>query len=120
MGHKVLVADDSGTMRKIIRRALAASGVTESMEAGDGAAAWDLFRAGGVSLVLTDWNLPHKTGLELLKEIRQVDRITPVIMITTKADKSCVMTAIEAGCNDYLVKPFTADALRQKLSRYIG
>jgi two-component system chemotaxis response regulator CheY len=120
MSLKVLVADDSSTMRKIILRSLAAVGVPEAVEAGDGGEAFELYQQGGFDLILTDWNMPKKTGLELIQDIRRADQATPIIMVTTEAERTRVVAAIQAGCNDYLVKPFTADMLREKLSKYLG
>ncbi len=118
MGARVLVADDSSTMRKIILRSLQAVGVTETVEAADGAEAIALFQPGKFDLVLTDWNMPAKTGLEVVQEIRSQDPKVPIIMVTTEAEKGRVMQAIQAGVSDYLVKPFTADTLREKLEKH--
>ncbi len=118
MSARVLVADDSSTMRKIILRSLQAVGVTEATEAGDGTEAIALFKPGQFDMVLTDWNMPGKTGLEVIQEIRAQDAKVPIIMITTEAEKSRVMQAIQAGVSDYLVKPFTADTLREKLTKH--
>jgi two-component system, chemotaxis family, chemotaxis protein CheY len=116
---RVLLADDSGTMRAIIRRSLESLGVTGAVEAADGLQAIELFKAGnGFDLVLTDWNMPGKTGIEVAREIRAVDANVPIVMVTTEADKSRVLEAIQAGVSDYLVKPFTTDTLRQKLERF--
>ncbi|MDR0869590.1 MAG: response regulator [Planctomycetaceae bacterium] len=115
---RVLVADDSSTMRKIILRSLNAVGIKDITEAGDGNEAVNLFAPGKFDLVLTDWNMPGKTGLEVLKAIREQDKAIPVIMVTTEAEKSRVLEAIQAGVSDYLVKPFTADALREKLEKH--
>lgn len=115
---RVLVADDSSTMRKIILRSLQAVGVTEVTEAADGAEALSLFKPGAFDLVLTDWNMPGMTGLEVLQGIRTQDTAIPVIMVTTEAEKNRVMEAIQAGVSDYLVKPFTADTLREKLEKH--
>jgi two-component system chemotaxis response regulator CheY len=120
MSQKVLVADESSTMRKIILRSLAAVGVPEAVEASDGAEALDLFQQGSFDLVLTDWNMPKRSGLDLIQEIRKSDQATPIIMITTEAERTRVISAIQAGCNDYLVKPFTADMLREKLLKHLG
>lgn len=120
MSHKVLVADDSGTMRKIIIRSLNAVNVTDITEAGNGDEAWDLFQQNTFDIVLTDWNMPGKTGLELLKCIREVNKDIPVILITTEAEKSRVLQAIQAGVSDYMVKPFEADTLRAKLGKLVG
>jgi two-component system chemotaxis response regulator CheY len=118
MGTRVLVADDSSTMRKIILRSLQAVGVTETTEAADGSEAVSTFKPGLFDLVLTDWNMPGKSGLEVIKEIRGQDAKIPIIMVTTEAEKCRVMQAIEAGVSDYLVKPFTAETLREKLQKH--
>jgi len=120
MSTSVLVADDSGTMRKIIIRSLNAVGITSVVEAADGAQAVALFKPGAFDLVLTDWNMPGKTGLEVIKEIRAQDAKVPVIMITTEAEKQRVLAAIQAGVSDYLVKPFTAETLREKLDKHVA
>jgi two-component system, chemotaxis family, chemotaxis protein CheY len=115
---KVLVADDSGVMRKIIIRALNSCGVTEIVEAADGVEGIDKFKAGGIDLVMTDWNMPNKTGLELVQEIRASGSDVPCIMITTEAETSRVKDAIAAGVNDYLAKPFESDALKAKIDKF--
>lgn len=112
---RVLLADDSTTMRTIIRRSLEALGFQGTVEAADGTQAYEMFQQGGVDLVLTDWNMPGKTGLELTREIRKTDKKVPIVMITTEAEKARVLEAIEAGVSDYLVKPFTKEALQKKL-----
>lgn len=118
MGLKVLVVDDSGVMRKIIIRSLNAVGVTDVVEAADGNEALDRFKQDQFSMVLTDWNMPNKTGLELTKDIRALGSTVPIMMITTEAEKTRVVEAIQAGVNDYLAKPFEADTLREKLDKY--
>ncbi len=118
MGTRVLVADDSSTMRKIILRSLQAVGVSGAVEAADGNEAVALFKPGEFDMVLTDWNMPGKNGLEVVQEIRAKDPKVPIIMITTEAEKGRVVQAIQAGVSDYLVKPFTADTLREKLEKH--
>lgn len=118
MSLRVLVADDSSTMRKIIIRSLLAVGAEGATEAADGAEAVAKFKPGEFDLVLTDWNMPGKTGLEVVKEIRAADPEVKIMMVTTEAEKTRVVQAIEAGVSDYLVKPFTADVLREKLQKY--
>ncbi len=117
---KVLVADDSGIMRKIIARSLNACGVSDIVEAADGKEAWDLFRAEPCDIVLTDWNMPEMSGLELLQTIRGSGSDVPVIMITTEAEKTRVIEAIQAGVTDYLCKPFEQEELRDKLEKYVA
>lgn len=116
---KVLVADDSGVMRKIIIRSLNACGVTDVVEAGDGKAAWDVFQSEPFDFVLTDWNMPEMSGLELLQQIRGSGSTIPVIMVTTEGEKTKVIEAIQAGVTDYLCKPFEQEELRDKLDKYV-
>ena len=119
MSFKVMVADDSAVMRKIIIRSLNAVGVTDIVEIGDGDKAITAFAGGGFHLVLTDWNMPGKTGLELVRAIRASGSQIPVIMVTTEVERGRVIDAIQAGITDYLAKPFEADMLRTKLKRYL-
>jgi two-component system chemotaxis response regulator CheY len=116
---KVLVADDSGVMRKIIIRSLNSVGVTDTAEAGNGQEAIDLFKADRFDLILTDWNMPEKTGLDVVTEVRATGSTIPIIMVTTEAQKSQVVAAIQAGVTDYLTKPFEADDLRAKLDKFV-
>jgi len=119
MGMKVLVADDSGVMRKIIIRGLASLGVTEVVEAGDGSEAIKHFQEQAFDMVLTDWNMPVKTGIEVLKEIRASGSTIPVVLITTETEKRRVMDAIQAGVSEYVIKPFDAASLQAKLGKFI-
>lgn len=116
---KVLVADDSGIMRKIIIRSLNAVGVTDIVEAANGQEAIDAYKANEVDLILTDWNMPEKSGLDVVKEVRALGATVPIIMVTTEAQKGQVIAAIQAGVNDYLTKPFEADDLRAKLDKFV-
>jgi len=118
MSSRVLIADDSGMMRKIVRRALLSVGIWTAMEAVDGDEALALFKPGEFDLVLTDWNMPGKSGLEVIRGIRARDASVPIIMITTEAEKARVVEAIQAGASDYLIKPFTIDTLRQKVEKH--
>jgi two-component system, chemotaxis family, chemotaxis protein CheY len=120
MAMKVLVADDSGVMRKIIIRALNGCGVNDVVEAGDGAEAIAKFGAEPCDLVMTDWNMPNKTGLEVAQEIRATGSKVPIFMITTEAEASRVKEAIAVGVNDYLAKPFDNELLRQKIENFVG
>jgi len=118
MPTRVLLADDSKMMRTIIRRSLEAVGVSNPTEAGDGAEAVALFKPGAFDLVLTDWNMPGMTGPDVVRAIRAQDPKVPIIMITTEAEKERVLTAIQAGVSDYLLKPFTPEALQEKLTKH--
>ncbi|MDA0831971.1 MAG: response regulator [Planctomycetota bacterium] len=117
---KVLLADDSATMRTLHRRCLNKLGIDDVTEAEDGRQALDRFNAGTFDIVLSDWNMPVMDGLSLLKEIRQVNNDIPVIMITAEAERVRIVTALQSGISDYLVKPFTPDGLREKLEKWIG
>jgi two-component system, chemotaxis family, chemotaxis protein CheY len=116
---RVLLADDSGTMRTIIRRSLESLGVATIVEAADGSLAVTAFKPGEFELVLTDWNMPGKTGVEVAKSIRALDKKIPIVMITTEAEKARVMEALQAGVSDYLVKPFTTEKLKEKLEKFV-
>jgi two-component system chemotaxis response regulator CheY len=115
---KVLVVDDSGTMRKIVIRALNNVGLTDIVEAGDGIQALAAFQANQINLVMTDWNMPNKSGLELTQDIRSTGSKVPIFMITTESEKERVLEAIKNGVTDYLMKPFTQDVLQEKLQKY--
>ena len=119
MSSKVLVADDSGVMRKIIIRALNSCGITDIVEAADGAEALARFKEHKFDLVMTDWNMPNKTGLEAVQDIRATGSDVPIIMITTEAETTRVRDAIQAGVNDYLAKPFDNDLLKQKIDKFV-
>lgn len=118
MNGKVLVVDDSGTMRKIIIRALNAVGFSDVVEAGDGQEGFAAFQREPFALVLTDWNMPNRSGIELTGDIRATGSKVPIFMVTTEGEKGRVIEAIKAGITDYLVKPFSNDLLREKLAKY--
>ena len=120
MNQKVLVVDDSGTMRKIIIRSLNALGITEITEAEDGEVALAKFAEAPYDVVITDWNMPRKTGLEVIEGIRGQGSKVPILMVTTEAEKRNVLTAIAAGVSDYLVKPFDTERLREKLAKFVA
>lgn len=119
MSIKALIADDSGVMRKIIVRAANAAGITEIVEAVDGADAIDKFAKDPFDVILTDWNMPNKSGLEVIQEIRGQGSKVPIIMVTTEGEKSNVLQAIQAGVTDYLTKPFEASDLQAKLDKFV-
>jgi two-component system chemotaxis response regulator CheY len=115
---KVLVVDDSGTMRKIIIRSLNAVGYTDIVEAADGCDGLVAFQKDSFDLVMTDWNMPNKSGLDLASDIRATGSTVPIFMVTTEGEKARVLEALKAGVTDYLIKPFSADVLRDKLDKY--
>jgi two-component system chemotaxis response regulator CheY len=116
---RFLVVDDMSTMRKIIRTILAQLGYTNVDEAENGKEALAKLRVGSYQFVLLDWNMPEMDGLEALKAIRADEKLKdiPVIMVTAEAKKESVLTAIQAGANNYVVKPFTPEVLKEKIEK---
>ncbi len=114
---KILVVDDFGTMRKIIKNLLKELGYTNVDEAEDGAMALEKLKQGGFNFVITDWNMPNMPGIELLKTIRVTDGIKdmPILMVTAEAEKEKVVAAVQAKVNNYVVKPFTSAVLKEKI-----
>jgi two-component system, chemotaxis family, chemotaxis protein CheY len=115
---KVLLVDDSGTMRTIQKRCLNKVGIDDVIEAEDGIQGLDLFKRHTFDVVLSDWNMPNMDGLTLLKHLRQLNTTIPIVMVTTEAERHRVLEAIQAGVSDYLVKPFTQEALKAKLEKW--
>ena len=118
----VLVVDDYATMRRIVRNLLTQIGFTNIEEAADGAEALAKLRASPVGLVISDWNMEPMTGLQLLKEVRADARLknTPFIMVTAESKTENVVSAKQAGVNNYIVKPFNAETLKTKISAVLG
>jgi two-component system, chemotaxis family, chemotaxis protein CheY len=116
---KVLVVDDFSTMRKIVRIVLKQIGFEQIMEADDGTTGLPIIKKEEIGLVVTDWNMPQMTGLELLKKIRNDDKIknTPVLMVTAEGLKENIIEAVKAGVDNYVVKPFTADTIQEKIEQ---
>ena len=113
---KFLLVDDSRTMRNIWKKVLTTLNNSESVEAGDGAEGLKAFQEHGpFDMLLVDWNMPNMDGLSMIKKIRETNKTTPIIMVTTEAEKHRIIEAIKAGVNNYLVKPFTPDALQAKI-----
>jgi two-component system chemotaxis response regulator CheY len=115
---KILVVDDSQMVRVILKRWLVQLKVLEAdvIEAGNGEIALRAFEKCPIDAVITDWSMPLMDGLTLVKEIRKRSLLIPIIMITSEADRDRVTAAVQSGVSDYLVKPFTPGALRDKLS----
>ncbi len=116
---KFLVVDDFSTMRRIVRNLLKELGFVKVEEAEDGVMALQKLRGGSFDFVVTDWNMPNMTGIELLKQIRADAQLKalPVLMITAEAKKENIIEAAQAGASGYIVKPFTAATLDEKLSK---
>lgn len=117
---KALIVDDSAVMRKILVGALDRADITESVQAADGDEAVLAAETENFDLILMDWNMPNMLGIDALKEIRTKDKKTPVIMVTTEAEKSRVVQAIQAGANDYIVKPFEPALIVEKIKNVLS
>lgn len=120
----VLIVDDSATMRRIVKKIVADIGFDSFLEAGDGEEALEVVEKNGseIELVLLDWNMPKKNGLDFLREFRQISHLNhvPVVMVTTEAEKSQIITAIKCGAQNYIVKPFTPATFKEKLEAIFG
>jgi len=121
---KVLVADDSKTMVRIIVNNLMKIKIKKEdiLVAYDGREALEIFEANkdDLDIILTDWNMPEMTGLELVKAVREIDTDIPIVMITTEGGKASVVEALQAGVNNYVVKPFTPHTLKVKLGEFFN
>jgi two-component system chemotaxis response regulator CheY len=119
-GIKVLVVDDFPTMRRIVKNLLKQIGFENIDEAEDGMQALNKLKSGNYGLVVSDWNMPNMEGIDLLKNIRQEAeplKNIPFLMVTAEAEKEKVIEAIKAGVDNYIVKPFTAEVLKEKLEK---
>ena len=116
---KFLVVDDFSTMRRIVRNLLKELGFNNVEEAEDGVDALNKLQAGGFGFVISDWNMPNMDGLTLLQSIRRTPELKhlPVLMITAEAKKENIIAAAQAGASGYIVKPFTAATLSEKLEK---
>lgn len=118
---KILVVDDFATMRKVIRNLLKQVGYENIVEAEDGVIALRILKSQKIDLVISDWNMPNMTGLELLKAVRADENLksTPFLMVTAEALQDNVIAAVKAGVNNYIVKPFTAEVLNDKIIKIL-
>ena len=116
---RILLVDDMTTMRRIIKGLLEQLGFKSIDEAEDGKVALQKLKSGKYDFVITDWNMPNMTGLELVQVIRKDPELKnlPVLMVTAEAKKENVLLAIKAGVNNYIVKPFTAEVLKEKIEK---
>jgi two-component system chemotaxis response regulator CheY len=116
---KILIVDDFSTMRRIIKNLLRDLGFTNTQEADDGNSALPMLKATDFDFLITDWNMPGMTGIDLLKAVRADDKLKslPVLMVTAEAKREQIIEAAQAGVNGYVVKPFTAQALKEKIEK---
>ena len=116
---KILIVDDFSTMRRIIKNLLRDLGFNNTAEADDGSTALPMLQAGGFDFLVTDWNMPGMTGIELLRAVRADPKLAklPVLMVTAEAKRDQIIEAAQAGVNGYIVKPFTAVTLKEKIDK---
>lgn len=119
---KILVVDDFSTMRRIVKNILKQLGYENLDEAEDGQQAINKLRGGAYDFVVTDWNMPNMTGLQLCEAIRAEPAIKdlPVLFVTAEAQKENIIQAVQAGASNYIVKPFTAEVLKEKMEKIFG
>jgi len=119
---KFLVVDDFSTMRRIVKNLLNDLGYQNVVEADDGNTALPILQQGDIDCLITDWNMPGMHGLELLKAVRNDAKLAklPVLMLTAEAKREQIVEAAQAGVNGYVIKPFTAETLKEKLEKILG
>jgi len=115
----ILVVDDFSTMRRIVKNLLKELGFSKFDEADDGATAWPMVQSGKYDFIVSDWNMPQMTGIDLLRHVRKTPELkdTPFLLITAEAKRSQILEAAEAGVDGYIVKPFTAATLNGKIQK---
>lgn len=116
---KVLIVDDFATMRRIVKNILTQLGFKNFIEADDGSTAWDILQKEQVDFIVSDWNMPKMTGIELLKKVRADERFQniPFLMVTAEAQKENIVEAVKARVSNYIVKPFTPETLSEKIEK---
>ena len=116
---KILVVDDFSTMRRIIKNLLRELGFSNTSEADDGSTALPMLQTGNFDFLVTDWNMPGMSGIDLLRAVRADEKLAhiPVLMVTAEQKREQIIEAAKAGVNGYIVKPFTAQILKEKLDK---
>ncbi len=116
---KILIVDDFSTMRRIIKNLLRDLGFENTDEADDGTTALPMLKEGNYDFLVTDWNMPGMSGIDLLKAIRSDESLSslPALMVTAEAKREQIIEAAQAGVNGYVVKPFTAQILKEKIDK---
>ncbi|MDD2235980.1 MAG: response regulator [Kiritimatiellae bacterium] len=119
---QILIVDDSSTMRRIMRLTLGKCGYSNTEEAENGMLGLEKAKTKQFDCVISDWNMPEMTGVEMVAELRKLPSYasTPILMVTTEGGKEAVVEALQAGVSSFIVKPFTADVLRQKMDTLWG
>ena len=116
---KILIVDDFSTMRRIIKNLLRDLGFNNTEEADDGNTGWPMLQTGNFDFLVTDWNMPGMTGIDLLKKVRADEKLSsmPVLLVTAESKREQIVEAAQAGVNGYIVKPFTAITLKEKIEK---
>jgi two-component system, chemotaxis family, chemotaxis protein CheY len=122
LNMKVMIVDDFATMRRILRNILKQIGFKNIIEADDGKHALKELKKEKVDLIMCDWNMPEMPGIELLKNVRSDDELKeiPFVMVTAEAQKDNILEAVKSGVSNYVVKPFTAETITEKLNKIFG
>ncbi|WP_018123990.1 chemotaxis response regulator CheY [Desulfovibrio oxyclinae] len=116
---RILVVDDFSTMRKIIKNILRQLGFTNIVEADDGTTAWDVLNKDNIDFIVSDWNMPNMSGIELLRKVRGSEEYAdlPFLMVTAEAQQENIIEAVQAKVSNYIVKPFTPETMSQKIEK---
>ncbi|MEF2146330.1 MAG: chemotaxis response regulator CheY [Desulfovibrionaceae bacterium] len=119
---RILVVDDFSTMRKIIKNILRQLGFENVVEADDGTTAWETLNKDNIDFVISDWNMPKMTGIELLRKVRASEEYSdvPFLMVTAEAQQENIIEAVQAKVSNYIVKPFTPETLGDKINKIFG
>lgn len=116
---RVLVVDDFSTMRRIVKNILRQLGFNNVVEADDGTTAWEVLNKDHIDFIISDWNMPHMTGIDLLRKVRASEQFgtLPFLMVTAEAQQENIIEAAQARVSNYIVKPFTAETMKQKIEK---
>ncbi|MBG0790124.1 MAG: chemotaxis response regulator CheY [Desulfovibrionaceae bacterium] len=116
---RVLVVDDFSTMRKIVKNILRQLGFNNIVEADDGSTAWEVLNKDNIDFIVSDWNMPNMSGIELLRKVRASEEYAdiPFLMVTAEAQQENIIEAVQAKVSNYIVKPFTPETLGQKIEK---
>lgn len=119
---RVLVVDDFSTMRKIVKNIMRQLGFTNIVEADDGSTAWEVLNKDNIDFIVSDWNMPIMSGIELLRKVRASEEYAdiPFLMVTAEAQQENIIEAVQAKVSNYIVKPFTPETLGQKIDKIFG
>jgi two-component system chemotaxis response regulator CheY len=116
---RILVVDDFSTMRRIIKNILRQLGFSNIVEADDGTTAWDTLNKDKIEFIISDWNMPQMTGIDLLRKVRDSEEFgdLPFLMVTAEAQQENILEAVQAKVSNYIVKPFTPEVMKQKIDK---